>query len=320
MPDKSLPAYDELPKGKGNVGSGWGLFGPDDNIGLMNLITPERIAAAARLIRRGAVFSLNLPLNAISPAFYGRGTPRHTVFRGGSGGADDVIDNLYPQASSQWDSLGHACFEPTNFYNGATFEEIRAGRNTIDHWARRGIAGRAVLLDLKRALAANGRAYDPGTSHAFTVDDLECAREYGKITFQPGDIVMMHTGYVEWYQQQDEATRIAIAPRTSLRACGIERSEAMARYLWNIHASALAGDNPGIEVWPADPVNGAPWPFGFLHHVLIGQFGLALGEFWKLDALAADCAADGIYEMFFASAPLNMPGGIGSPANALAMK
>lgn len=319
MPVDPLPSYDELPKAKGNVGSSWGLFGADDSRGLMNLITPERVAAAARLVRRGAVFSLNLPVNAINPAMFGRGVPRHTVFQSASGGADDVIDNLYPQASSQWDSLGHACFEPGVFYNGATFADVRAGRNTIDHWARRGIAGRAVLLDLERALAAQGRRYDPGTAHTFSVEDLECARAFGRITFEPGDIVLLHTGYVAWYQQQDEATRAAIAPRTALQSCGIERSEAMARYLWNIHAAALAADNPSVEVWPPDR-DRAAWPFGFMHHVLIAQFGLALGELWQLGALAADCAADGVYEMFFASAPLNVPGGIGSPANALAMK
>lgn len=47
---------------------------------------------------------------------------------------------------------------------------------------------------------------------------------------------------------------------------------------------------------------------------------MALGELWSLDALAADCAQDGVYEMFFTAAPLHVSGGIGSPANALAIK
>jgi hypothetical protein len=61
-------------------------------------------------------------------------------------------------------------------------------------------------------------------------------------------------------------------------------------------------------------------PFGFLHNVLIGQFGMALGELWWLSDLASDCAADRSYEMFLVSTPLNAPGGIGSPANAVAIK
>jgi hypothetical protein len=54
--------------------------------------------------------------------------------------------------------------------------------------------------------------------------------------------------------------------------------------------------------------------------MLIGQFGLAIGEFWWLDDLARSCRLDGRYEMFLTAAPLNVPGGVGSPANALAVK
>lgn len=59
---------------------------------------------------------------------------------------------------------------------------------------------------------------------------------------------------------------------------------------------------------------------GFLHHMLIGQFGMALGELWWLKDLADDCATDGIYESLLVSSPLNAPGGIGSHANATAIK
>ena len=62
------------------------------------------------------------------------------------------------------------------------------------------------------------------------------------------------------------------------------------------------------------------FPFGAMHNMLIGQLGLALGELWHLDDLAADCAADGVYEAFVVSAPINLPGGIGSPANVIALK
>lgn len=57
-----------------------------------------------------------------------------------------------------------------------------------------------------------------------------------------------------------------------------------------------------------------------LHHWLIGRFGMAVGEFFKLGALAADYASDGIYDCFFTAAPLNIVGGTGSPVNALAIK
>ena len=105
----------------------------------------------------------------------------------------------------------------------------------------------------------------------------------------------------------------------NVAAPGLEHSETVCEYLWNSHAAAIASDTYGVEVFPAD-VSPRARPFGFLHNMLIGQFGMALGELWWLSDLASDCAADGIYEMFLVSAPLNAPGGIGSPANAVAIK
>ena len=93
----------------------------------------------------------------------------------------------------------------------------------------------------------------------------------------------------------------------------------MARYLWDSGIMAIASDTFSVEVWPPDFSEEA-FPFGFLHRVLIGQFGMALGELWWLDDLADDCAQDGIYECLLTSAPLNAKGGIGSPPNALAIK
>ncbi len=58
----------------------------------------------------------------------------------------------------------------------------------------------------------------------------------------------------------------------------------------------------------------------FMHIRLLPLFGLPLGEFFDLDALADDCAADGTYEFFFTSAPLNLKAGVASPPNALAIK
>ena len=147
-----------------------------------------------------------------------------------------------------------------------------------------------------------------------------CAQALPKVTYAPGRrAALLHTGFLAWYQQQSSADKAVMSQRTALESVGLEHSEAMARYLWDSHASAIASDNPAVEVWPPDREPGA-WPFGFLHHVLIAQFGMALGELWWLADLAADCERDGVYEMFFTAAPLHVPGGIGSPANALAVK
>jgi len=100
-----LPSYRDLPPAGRGGRSAWGLFGSDDNVGLVNLMTPERVAAAAALVRTGRVFPLDVPLGSVAPALArSRGTPRHTVVhQPGSVGFDDLYDNFYPQAASQWD-------------------------------------------------------------------------------------------------------------------------------------------------------------------------------------------------------------------------
>jgi kynurenine formamidase len=310
-----LPRYDELPAAPSGGRSGWSVFGAGDNLGRIGLQTPEGVRDAAGLVRRGAVFSLNAPHDLLAPPLFNRGALRHTQFgRARAMAYDDVYDNYYPQASSQWDSLAHVAYSHDVYYQGATAEQIALERrNTVEHWAARGIAGRGVLLDLRRTLAD----YDPGSSRAFTVAELEAARERAGVEFRPGDVVLLHTGFFDHYAEQDDDTRRRIANPEHLRAAGIEHTEEMARYVWDSGAAAFASDAPALEVWPPD--DSKP-PFGFLHRMLIAQFGLAIGELWWLTDLAADCAADGRHEFLLTAAPLNVPGGTGSPANALALK
>lgn len=91
----------------------------------------------------------------------------------------------------------------------------------------------------------------------------------------------------------------------------------MAEYLFDHHPAAIASDNPSLERWPPPSLLE---PEGFLHHFLLGRFGIPIGELFVLDALAEDCARDRRHACFFTSAPLNIPGGTGSPPNALAIK
>src|SRR2546425_7695276 len=73
----NLPSYSDLPVKTGApAGSAWGLFGEDDQIGCLNLLTPRRVIAAAKLVRKGAVFPLNLSIDQPDPPLFGRGAPR----------------------------------------------------------------------------------------------------------------------------------------------------------------------------------------------------------------------------------------------------
>src|SRR5206468_1937579 len=197
----NLPSYSDLPVKTGApAGSAWGLFGDDDQLGCLNLLTPERIIGAAKLVRKGAVFPLNLSIDQPDPPLFGRGAPR-VEFVSGEVHRDDSLDNFWPQSSSQWDSLRHILHPREGFYNGVTADEVVAGGGKlgIENMARRGIAGRGVLLDVGRFLQKQGEPLDYRTSAVITRIDLEaCARARG-VTIQMGDILLIRTGWLSWY-------------------------------------------------------------------------------------------------------------------------
>lgn len=309
----SLPEYDDLPLAAHGGRSGWHQFGADDQLGLVNLLTPERVAHAATLVKRGLVFALDLPLGAFAPPLNPlRGLPSHTVHRQKVIGFDDSYDNLWPQAGSQWDSLAHIGYTRTAYYNGATDDDIVSGRrNGIGNWNQHGIAGRAILLDLE---AVAGPGYSPDSSTTFGPAELEAARELAGVQFRPGDILMLHTGFTRWYVSQPDDVRAALP--ANLRSPGLEHTEDVCRYLWNTHAAAVVSDNTAVEAWPANTQEDGQ-PFDFIHQMLIGSFGMALGELWWLDGVARHCRATGVYEGMLVGVPHNVPGGISSPANAV---
>ena len=320
-PDE-LPPYDRLPVRSGAPkGSAWGLFGDDDQLGCINLLTADKVRQAARLVKKGTVFALNLPLNLPDPPMFGRQLPEHRLLVVGAGMArDDCIDSFWPQGSSQWDGLRHVRHPRDGFYNGVEDSDITLERGSklgIENWARRGIVGRGVLLDVERYLRDIGQPLDQRSSTIVHKETLEACAKAQNLQLRPADILVIRVGWLRWYL--DEATpeeRRGIgddATVTALTSPGIGPVDEMAEYLWNLHVAAVACDNPAVEPWP-------PGPGGFLHFRLLPHFGMPIGELWYLEDLAAACAEDGVYEFMLTSAPLNIPGGVGSPPNALAIK
>ena len=304
-----LPAYRDLPNKRS-----WGLWGDDDELGCLNLLTPERVAAAARLVHKGAVYALNLRIDRPDPPLYGRGAVKHTITGEGGNGRDDYLDNFWPQASSQWDSLRHIRHPRDGWYNGVRDDQIVSsdgGKLGMDVAARKGIVGRGVLLDVARQKQLNY-----ALPESITVADLEAARAAQGVELRTGDILLICTGWLKWYAKEStREQRIEMADRNRLQAPGLAATEDMAEWLWDHHVAAVAADNPALEAWPPRDETG-----GFLHHRLIPLLGMNIGELWWLADLADDCASDGVYEFLFTSAPLNVPGGVGSPPNALAIK
>lgn len=321
-PDRQdLPSYDRLPVKEGAPqGSAWGLFGDDDQVGCLNLITPEKVKAAARLVRKGVVFPLNLRLDLPKPALFDRRSLRHHLLEVGGGVArDDYYDDFWPQASSQWDGLRHVRHPRDGFYNGVPDEEISLKEGSklgIEHWAGRGIVSRGLLLDVERYLRGRGSPLDPQSSTVIRREVLAACAQAEGIKAEPGDILLIRTGWLRWYLEEatPQQRESMAAHAGALAAPGIGPAEEMAEYLWNLHVAAVASDNPSLEAWP--PTTGA----GFLHFRLIPHLGMPIGELWYLEELAADCAQDGVYEFLLTSAPLHVPGGVASPPNALAIK
>ena len=316
MPD--LPAYDDLPDG-----SSWGIWGDHDVLGCLNLLTPERVVRAASLVRTGRVFALNLDMKLLSPPLFGRAAFEHEVTgRPGGFSHDDLLHSWNTQSSSQWDGFRHIANPTRGHYGGVPDEE-----HGIHHWVDR-IVGRAVLADIGRWRESAGRPLRPDASDPIAPEDvLGCLRDQG-VEIEPGDILLLRTGWMSWYRSLDADQRATIAQPGGLAAPGLVPGEQTARLLWDLHVAAVAADNPALEVWPIgtftdmsvaqeDP---SRWPDVFVHTALLPLLGIPIGELWDLDALAEDCAATGTYDSFFTSAPLNIPAGVATPPNALAIR
>ena len=298
----------------------WGRWGPDDERGTLNYITPDAIVEAARLVKRGAVFSLAIPFNAKGPQINQprRFNPIHRMmitgpdcttgaipFPGGVGFSDDMV--IMPlQCATQWDALSH-CFEDGRMYNGYDANEVSsrgAKRNGIDKIAS-GVAARGVLLDMPRMKGV--KWLEPG--YAISADDLDAALAAQRGTVRSGDALLVRTGHITLCKDRGGWGTYAggDAPGLSFHT---------ADWIHQHHIAAVATDTWGMEARPNEIADS----FQPLHQVAIPNMGLTIGEIFFLDDLAEDCARDGVYEFFFVAPPLPITGAVGSPINPLAIK
>jgi hypothetical protein len=308
------PRYDELPEVEGlGLRHAWDVYGPDDVLGSINLVTPQRVARAASEVVTGEVVRLDLPLDVPDPPLFGRRPYRHEVFALNRHEMDDRLDDFHPQGSTQWDALGHVRAREHGYWGGRTADPTDGPRPLgIEHWARHGIAGRGVLIDVAGFYAAQGRPLDPLSAHPFAVADLTGALAAQGVELRAGDVLCIRTGWTAAYRELGRQDRVGYAERPSF--AGLHAGEDTARFVWDAQPAALCCDNPAVEVVPGDPA------IGSLHRRLIPMLGLALGEMFDLEELARRCRADGRWTFLFVAAPLHLPGGIGSPGNAVAIR
>ena len=294
--------------------SNWGRWGAEDERGTLNLITPDKLVAAAGLVRKGAVFDLGIPFDDQGPQPGGaRINPVHLmsqtgdtqVFPGGFRYADDYI--FMPlQGASQWDALAHVYYDD-QLYNGYPASDVTvvgAFHDTIDRIAK-GVAGRGVLLDIARLRGVDWLE----AGEVITPDDLEAAiAAQGGVDVGSGDILLFRTGWRRMFLEQKSAQEfMAGEPGLGQDCC---------EWLHEREIAAVCSDNWAIEVLPGE----VPDVVLNVHMVLIRDMGLTLGEILDFEELAADCAADGVWEFFFCAPPLKVTRGVGSPINPLAIK
>jgi len=294
--------------------SNWGRWGPDDEVGTVNFITPEVVRRAAACVKRGDVFSLGLPLDSDGPQLgtHGRMNPIHlmSAVEGRVGAeadfrySDDVI--VMPlQCATQWDSLAHVYYD-AQLYNGfpaTTITAAGAARNAIDRLGP-GIVSRGVLLDVARLWGVD--RVGPGV--AIKPADLEAAERAAGVRVETGDVLLVRTGHLGVFKlDRDREGYLRRMPGLGV-AC--------VEWLHARQVAAVATDTIAVEVIPwEDPA--LPLP---VHLLCIRDMGLTLGEMFDLDELAAACARDGVWEFLFSAPPLKVTGGVGSPLNPLAVR
>ena len=301
----------------------WGRWGPDDRLGTVNFIDEAKRRQAATLVRRGVSISLSQSFDTDGPqkGWRRRTNPVHTMtdtgtdaaagkqgFPHGIGGADDVIA-MPLQCSTQWDGLGHI-FDHGMAWNGRPAGDVVTSDGDlvtgIEHLAS-SIVSRGVLLDVGRVVGEDGELPD---GFAITEEHLQATIAAQGSTSQVGrgDIVLVRTGRLTrarregWHDYAGGAS-----PGLSFWTAG---------WLHSTEIAAIATDTWGFEVRP----NEFPNAFQPLHQVAIPNMGLLIGEMWDLDALAEDCAGDGVYEFLLAAGPLKVTGAVGAPLNPLAVR
>jgi len=321
---KTYPTRAQLKARPGRLaGTSWDLFSS------LSAGTPEKISEAKRIqaatsVRLGEIFGLDYPIDAFSPGMSKtRGAPEHHIFGNHPAHRDDYLDSFYLQGSSQIDGLRHRRSDEVGFYNGVPDEQIIPGTSElgIQYWSEKPIVTRGLLIDLDGFTQAQGRGLDHKAGEQIPLSLLLNAIDHQGICVEQGDVLMVHTGWSEWF--------LALSPegkswqRDHGRATGLVQSEQVLDWAWDSGLSVLAADNFAVECLPpvADSpfITSAPNDHGMMHQEFLAKLGLPLGELWRLGPLAQRMRQLQRWDCLLTIKPLNVVGGTGSPANATAV-
>jgi kynurenine formamidase len=295
--------------------SNWGRWGDDDELGTLNLIDAAAVQRGAACVKTGRHFSLALRLDQRGPqvgGVPGRINPLRTMtainsqFAGTIDGfctSDDMV-TMGLQAATHWDALAHVSYSG-QIYNGYAASTITAdGASKCGIGRVSSLTTRGVLLDVARALGV-GRL-DPG--YGIRTEDLDAALDLAGVELQPGDAVLVRTGFIQLFKARDrDGYAAGNQPGLTMRT---------AEWFRDRDVAAVATDTYTFEVWPCEDEQ-MLLPVHLLH---LRDMGLTQGQNFDLEALAADCADNGVYDFLLEASPLPFTGGCGSPVNPVAVK
>jgi kynurenine formamidase len=298
--------------------SNWGRWGSDDELGTLNLITEKGRVAAAASVRTGQVVSLALPLVADSPQVPGGGrfnahhvmteTGTDALAAGGPCGYSDDAIAMSVHAHTHWDALSHV-FHRGRMFNDRSAALVSARGAAVNDIVpmSRCLVTRGVLVDL----APGGDALPP--EHEITVPEIEVALEQQGATLNSGDALLLRTGHLGRIRASGRWADFSAIGDRNPEEPGIGHH--CLPWLHELGISAIACDNWAVEVLYGRASTRMP-----VHEIGIVHMGLALGEMFDLDALAASCAADDQWDFLFSAGPLPISGGVGGPVNPLAIR
>jgi kynurenine formamidase len=283
-------------------------FGPDDQIGNLNYVTPEKTREASKLIKTGKSYRLGIETNKNTPAYAPRTFELTVVQPGQENGPigptrtsynDDII-NGWVGIGSQLDGLGHLginnvyynCNYAPNFVQKDGLR--RLGIETVP-----AIATRAVVLDMTAYFGMN--PVKEGT--AFNREQIEGAmKNQGIKSIDKGDVVLFYTGWSKLIGK-DDARYSAGEP-----GLGIDG----AHYLASRGVAMVGSDSWAVEVLPAEPNAGA----FEVHQILLAMNGIYILENMNTEEMVKDKA----WEAFFTLGPSRITGAVQAIINPIAIR
>lgn len=285
--------------------SNWGRWGPDDQLGAVNLITPETRMAAAKLVEKGISVSMARDVEKDSAVDNPRPF-RHKMLNVGLNNpgqfvSDDYQVSYHGYAHTHMDSLCHMAYNG-KMYNGFPQSEVvESGAPKLAVTAfKQGIFARAVLMDMPRLKGVDW--LEPGTP--IYPSDLDAWEEKAGFKTRSGDIVLVRTG--RW------ARRDAEGPwDVSKKSAGLHASSA--EWLKERDA-AILGSDAASDVSPS-MVEGVAQP---IHQLVIIAMGMPIFDNLDLEAVSEEAARQNRWQFLVTAAPMAVGGGTGSPFNPIA--